>query len=69
MNQYIFKIHFLNDMLGNKLRAKKIECNGIEEFQEKANKVLDRQKISWKRVWRIEKYELQGNISGDFCNR
>lgn len=68
MNQFIFKLHFLNDQDGNKIRPKLIECNDIKEFQKKANKTLDRSKISWRRVWRIEKFELQGNMSGDFTN-
>ena len=52
MNQNIFRIHFLNDQDGNKIRPKLIECNDIKEFQKKANKTLDRSKISWRRVWR-----------------
>ena len=68
MNQFIFTLHFLNDQDGNKIRPKLIECNDIEEFQKKANKTLDRNKISWLRVWRIEKFEKVGNISGNICN-
>ena len=68
MNQYIFKLHFLNDEDGNKIRSKNIECKNIDEFKKKANKILDRSKISWGRVWRIEKFELVGNVSGDICN-
>lgn len=68
MNQLIFKIHFLNNSDGSKIRPKNIECNNIDEFKKKANKTLDRSRISWGRVWRIEKFEKVGNISGDICN-
>jgi len=67
MNNYIFKLHFLSDEKGKRVKPRLIECNNVDEFQKKASTSLKRSKICWSRVYAIQKFELQGKISGEIC--
>jgi hypothetical protein len=58
MSQYIYKLHIIGIS-----KPKLIEARNIDQFRTKLMKVLKRSKIEPTHVWRVEKFELQGNIS------